>query len=169
MTSLTKKDEMAQAGYAKAKKKAGVYHVKSRADYDRLLKSERLLCAKFSGQWCPPSRMVAPKIKSIAAHYPGMKFVHCECPRGADTWSNRLMRAYGITGVPTFVFFHNGQEVRGMRVGGADPDAVSNNTATLLAQFPEEKLEEEVVKAEQADKPKEENHPHPRKKAKLNA
>merc|ERR1719242_2086504 len=69
-----KKDEMAQAGYAKAKKKAGVYHVKSRADYDRLLKSERLLCVKFSGQWCPPSRMVAPKIKSIAAHYPGMKF-----------------------------------------------------------------------------------------------
>lgn len=81
----------------------------------------------FSAEWCPPCKMLAPVVERIALEYQDKLEVF-----GVDTdHSPELSQRFNISGVPTLIFFHNGQEIRKL-VGFRDYDALKGEIETIV-------------------------------------
>ncbi len=61
----------------------------------------------FWAEWCGPCHAIAPAVAQLAAEYEGRALV---AKLNADDYPEILMR-YGIMGIPTLIFFKDGQEV----------------------------------------------------------
>lgn len=56
-------------------------------------------------QWCAPCRILAPTFKDLAKEYEGrMRFFKLDTEE-----CQRVPGRYGVTGIPTLLFFHRGQ------------------------------------------------------------
>jgi thioredoxin 1 len=80
-----------------------------------VLKAPNLVMVDFWAVWCGPCRMVAPIVDELAKEYEGkLKVVKLNTDENADIASK-----YRIMGIPTLMFFKNGQTVD--QVVGAVP------------------------------------------------
>ncbi len=74
-----------------------------------------LVMVDFWAVWCGPCRMVAPTIEELAKEYSGkIKVTKLNTDENPDIASR-----YKIMGIPTIIFFKNGQEAD--RIVGAVP------------------------------------------------
>lgn len=90
------------------------------SNFDRLvLESDKPVLIKFSTQYCPPCRMLAPIIDRIADEGVGKYRVLSVDIDQAPKVATR----YGIRAVPTLLAFKNGAP-RGQLVGLSSRDAV---------------------------------------------
>ncbi|MBV8881262.1 MAG: thioredoxin [Planctomycetaceae bacterium] len=81
----------------------------------------------FYAQWCGPCKMMAPIIDEVAKDYEGkLKVVKVDVDESGETAA-----AYGVTAMPTFVVFKNGQEVW-RRLGAAPKAAFVNDLQGAL-------------------------------------
>lgn len=72
----------------------------------------------FYAQWCGPCKMMAPIIDEVAKDFEGkLKVVKVDVDESGETAA-----AFGVTAMPTFVVFKNGQEVW-RRMGAAPKSA----------------------------------------------
>lgn len=63
---------------------------------------------KFTADWCPPCRMVAPVLAEIAREKAGeLKVVQLDVDTNPESQA-----AYSILSMPTMVLFRNGEPVR---------------------------------------------------------
>ncbi len=73
----------------------------------QVVESERLVLVDFWASWCIPCKMIAPVIDKVADQYEGElqvgKLNIDENPATAV--------AYGITGIPTLLFFKDGRVI----------------------------------------------------------
>jgi len=75
--------------------------------FDQTIKAHPVVVVDFWGQWCPPCHMVAPIIEELARDYAGkVAFGKLNVDENRAT----AVR-YGITAVPTLLFFKNGKLV----------------------------------------------------------
>lgn len=93
-----------------------------------ILKSELPAVVDFWAEWCGPCRMVAPAVEALATEYTGRAVV---AKMNADDYPEVLMR-YGIMGIPTLIFFKNGQEVD-RQVGLASYNVLKSKLERALA------------------------------------
>ena len=70
--------------------------------------------------WCGPCRMVGPVIEELASENAGRIRA---CKLNVDD-SPETAAAYGVTSIPTILFFQNGGEVQELRKVGVQPKAV---------------------------------------------
>ena len=68
--------------------------------------------------WCMPCRMISPIVEELGNDNPGKLKV---CKLNTDENQNIAAR-YGIQGIPTLLFFKNGQEVD--RIVGVTPKPI---------------------------------------------
>ncbi|NJD56473.1 MAG: thioredoxin [Nitrospirae bacterium] len=69
----------------------------------------------FWAVWCGPCRMIAPTVEELAKEYTGkLKVMKLNTDENPDVASK-----YKIMGIPTIIFFKNGQEAD--RIVGAVP------------------------------------------------
>jgi thioredoxin 1 len=61
----------------------------------------------FWAEWCGPCHAIAPSVSQLAAEYEGRAMV---AKLDADEYPDIVMR-YGIMGIPTLIYFKDGQEV----------------------------------------------------------
>ncbi len=72
-----------------------------------VLKSPNVVMVDFWASWCSPCKMVAPTVAELAKEYEGKaKFVKVNTDENQD-----LATRYKIRGIPTLMFFKNGEMV----------------------------------------------------------
>lgn len=77
------------------------------ANFDELLKSNRLVVADFWAEWCGPCRMVGPIIEELAEAYKDKVLIG----KVDVDENNDLAARYGIRNIPTVLFFKDGELV----------------------------------------------------------
>lgn len=94
-----------------------------------VLKAPNLVMVDFWAVWCGPCRMVAPIVDELAKEYEGkVKVLKLNTDENAD-----VAGKYRIMGIPTLMFFKNGQTVD--QVVGAVPKAqLKTKIDALLAK-----------------------------------
>jgi len=93
----------------------GVQNVTIGSWDSEVLKSTQVVMVDFWATWCAPCRMIAPIVEELAKEYEGKaKFVKVNTDENPD-----LASKYQIRGIPTLMFFKNGEMVE--QVIGAVP------------------------------------------------
>lgn len=81
----------------------------------------------FGADWCPPCKMLDPVMERISLEYNGKLAVY-----QVDVDQNQgLSQRFGISGVPTVLFFKDGKEVNRL-VGFRDFDALKGEVDSLI-------------------------------------
>jgi thioredoxin 1 len=89
-----------------------VYYVNSKEELNDMIKSG-VVIVDFFANWCPPCRRLSPMIDEFVKEFKDILFVKVDKDKLAG-----LASEYGIQGIPTLLFFKDGQivdSVRGLR------------------------------------------------------
>ncbi|UKZ79215.1 hypothetical protein TrVFT333_006965 [Trichoderma virens FT-333] len=92
-------------------------HITSKAQFDELLSSSRIVVADFYADWCGPCKQIAPLYASLAEQISRpnlLTFVKIDNDTNQD-----LAQEYGVTALPTFLLFRSGKVIH--KVQGANP------------------------------------------------
>jgi thioredoxin 1 len=106
-------------------------HVTDQDFEERILGSDKLAVVDFWADWCGPCHRMAPNIEHLAQEYHGRTLV---AKMDVDSNPNTPQK-FSIMGIPTLIFFANGQEVA-RQVGVIDFEQLSKQVDQLLAQYP---------------------------------
>ncbi len=98
-----------------------VHHIEPGQIIDEVLKNEGLVVVDFFATWCAPCQMLAPVLVELEKKYGDeVEFYKVNIDESEDA----AIR-YGVSSVPTLIFFKNGEEID-RQVGFADEDELSN-------------------------------------------
>ncbi|MEW6118246.1 MAG: thioredoxin [Nitrospirota bacterium] len=85
----------------------GITELTSAAWDQEVLKANGLVMVDFWAVWCGPCRMIAPTVEELAKEYAGkVKVGKLNTDENPDIASK-----YKIMGIPTIMFFKNGEKV----------------------------------------------------------
>ena len=85
--------------------------------FDNAVKSASLAMVDFWATWCGPCKLMSPIVEKLATLYDGKAVIG-----KVETDSEmELAQKYGITAIPTLIFFKNGVEFE--RKVGVVPEA----------------------------------------------
>lgn len=75
--------------------------------FANLINSEQLTLIDFSAEWCGPCKMLAPILKQVKDEMgDSLKIVKIDVDKNQS-----LANAYQVRGVPTMIFFKNGEQL----------------------------------------------------------
>lgn len=98
-----------------------VHHIEPGQIIDEVLKNEGLVVVDFFATWCAPCQMLAPVLIELEKKYGDeVEFYKVNIDESED-----VAIRYGVSSVPTLIFFKNGEEID-RQVGFADEDELSN-------------------------------------------
>ena len=86
--------------------------------FEKTLSEGRLMMVDFWAEWCGPCQMLGPVIESLAEKYEGRAVIG----KVNTDEEQELAMGFGITGIPTVIFFKDGKEID-RKVGVMPPDA----------------------------------------------
>lgn len=94
------------------------------------IQSGKPVVVDFWATWCGPCNRLTPVIEELAKEYDGKVVIG----KYNIEEENDLATANRIMSIPTLLFFKNGEQVRDLRMAGAQPiDAIRANIEKLLA------------------------------------
>ena len=99
----------------------------TKATFEEAIAGPKPVMVDFWATWCMPCTMLSPLIADLANRYEG-KVVSGKVNTDEEM---ELSLQYGITAIPTVLFFQNGREVQRI-VGVNSPDAYVQVLDSLL-------------------------------------
>jgi thioredoxin 1 len=97
---------------------SNIVHINSEADFKtRVLNASGLCLVDLFSDRCPPCRVLAPTISSLADRYAGKVTV---CKVDVDR-APAVAQRYGVSVIPTVLITNNGKEIK--RLVGLKPEA----------------------------------------------
>jgi thioredoxin 1 len=97
---------------------SGVIHIDNKSDFEaKVLKASGICLVDLFSDSCPPCRMLAPTISSLADKYSGKVTV---CKVNLDR-APAIAREYGVMAIPTVLIIKDGKEVK--RLVGLQPES----------------------------------------------
>jgi thioredoxin 1 len=113
-----------------------ILHPRTVEEFQEVLANNTYVAVDFYADWCPPCKAIAPLYtkladeKSVPDH---LTFTKVNVDESPD-----IAQLYGVTAMPTFLFFDKTEPFTGGRsfIRGADPRSLSANVEVLstLAQ-----------------------------------
>ncbi|KAK5659173.1 hypothetical protein OQA88_1263 [Cercophora sp. LCS_1] len=103
-----------------------VFKVTSAAEFDAILSSNTHVVVDFYADWCPPCRAIAPVFSELADNHAQageLAFAKVNVDH-----VNNVAGRYGVSAMPTFLFFEKGSP-KGVAVQGIQPRQSVNFTA----------------------------------------
>jgi thioredoxin 1 len=101
-----------------------------------VLQSNQVTIVDFWAPWCGPCKMIAPLLDEFASNYEGkVKVTKLNVEENSET-----SQRFGITGIPTLLFFRNGQIVD--RLIGAVPKSQLESRIQRLLQVQEQTIKQ---------------------------
>jgi thioredoxin 1 len=92
-----------------------VYKITEVAEFDALLSSTTHVVVDFYADWCPPCRTIAPIFSKLADQHSSNG--HLAFAKVNVDHVNNVAGRFGVSAMPTFVFFQNGVP-KGLAVEG---------------------------------------------------
>ncbi|KAI1198441.1 thioredoxin-like protein [Nemania serpens] len=99
-----------------------IRHINTSSELTSLFSSTTYVAVDFYADWCPPCKTIAPLYERLAAQHAidgVLVFAKVNVDKVQD-----VSRTYGVTAMPTFMFFKDGRQVavNGEKmIRGADP------------------------------------------------
>lgn len=84
-----------------------IHHIENEQILAEVIKSEKLVIIDFFAEWCGPCQMLAPILKNLEQKYSDNVEIY---KVNVDESQAPTMR-YGVTAMPTLIFFKDGQEI----------------------------------------------------------
>jgi len=101
----------------------------TKAEYDAAKQNNAKLAIDFTASWCGPCKFIGPKFEALEATYKDqIKFHKVDVDANEEAASEA-----GVSAMPTFKFFHNGQLVAELDVVGASEEKIKASLDKLLA------------------------------------
>ncbi|KAL5089315.1 thioredoxin-like protein [Trichoderma sp. SZMC 28012] len=119
-----------------------LHHIESSEQLDSLLASNTYVALDFYADWCPPCKAIAPIYQSLADKHTAENYLAFG-KVNVDHVQDVAAR-YGITAMPTFLFFKDGQQVAvngKAMIQGADPRSLGA-AAEKLGGLAQKRIEE---------------------------
>ncbi|EQB52415.1 thioredoxin [Colletotrichum gloeosporioides Cg-14] len=105
-------------------------HIKSPAEFQKLLSSSRIVVADFYADWCGPCKAIAPlyeQLSSSLSRKDVVTFVKIDVEAQKD-----IASTYNVTSLPTFMVFREGKAIE--KVQGADPRKLQEVVKKLVKE-----------------------------------
>ncbi|MBN2317212.1 MAG: hypothetical protein JXM79_25020 [Sedimentisphaerales bacterium] len=117
-------------GSPESAKDSGIIHIDNKADFEaKVLQASGVFLVDLFSNRCPPCRMLAPTIASLAEKYSGKVTV---CKVNIDR-APVIAQDYGVMAIPTVLIIKGGKEVK--RLVGLRPEsAYANELDGLVAK-----------------------------------
>jgi len=118
-TSSEDKPELSREtmGVPENSEDSGVVHIDNKSDFEaKVLRASGICLVDLFSDRCPPCRMLAPTISSLANRYSGKVTV---CKVDLDR-APAIARGYGVMAIPTVLIIKDGKEVK--RLVGLRPE-----------------------------------------------
>ncbi|MCS7129829.1 MAG: thioredoxin [Archaeoglobaceae archaeon] len=94
-------------------------------EFMKVIRSEKLVVVDFYADWCMPCRYLSPVLEKISKEYKEVEFYKVNVDENQE-----LAFEYGISSIPTVLFFKDGEIVGG-----------------FVGAMPESMIREEIEKA----------------------
>lgn len=107
----------------------GIPTISDTVECEHLLATKPLVMLKFSAVWCGPCKAVKPAVDHMNKTFPNIAMADVDVDESQDVASR-----FGVTAMPTFIFFHRGVEVD--RVKGGNVIAVTAALRKISALEP---------------------------------
>ncbi|KAF4448787.1 putative thioredoxin [Fusarium austroafricanum] len=107
-----------------------VFKIAESSELDAVLASHTRVVVDFYADWCPPCRAIAPVFSGLADTHAAsgkLAFAKVNTDHVKD-----VAQKYGITAMPTFVFFEGGEAKD--RIRGANRGKLESSVKALAAQ-----------------------------------
>ncbi|UKZ83970.1 hypothetical protein TrVFT333_011786 [Trichoderma virens FT-333] len=124
-----------------------IHHIESSEQLEALLASNTYVALDFYADWCPPCKVIAPVYQTLADKHSADKYLAFGKVNVDHVQS--VAEKYGITAMPTFMFFKEGQQVAvngKAMIQGADPRSLGA-AVEKLGGLAQKRIEEAAASA----------------------
>ncbi|PWN33299.1 putative TRX2-thioredoxin II [Meira miltonrushii] len=93
-----------------------VQAIESYEDFQKIINGDKIAAIDFWATWCGPCKMISPLFEKFAGEAPSDQIAFYKVDVDEQ---EKISQEVGITAMPTFVFFKNGQKIT--QTVGANP------------------------------------------------